>query len=136
MRSTLGGSMLPALSLLFRGGIIFESLLKQIYPGHNTIGQILKSLEFQSDFKGEYSSSATCLKSILKDPNDKIDHSYLTAFTATARLRNTTGHNLVWDDIFNEDKFSRLIEQEINALLYVIEKKYFRLTAVGSTRAF
>jgi hypothetical protein len=46
-----------------------------------------------------------------------------TAFEITGKLRNTTGHNLVWDDIFDVPKnYVDLFEQEMNAILYVVSQ--------------
>lgn len=121
MRSSAGGSTGPALSLLFRGGVLFESLLKHLYPGHQTLGGVLNDARLQADFPGKYPTSANSLAEILASINDTT---YATAFSTTARLRNTTGHNLVWDDVFDApDALERLVHQEYNALLYVIERK-------------
>lgn len=122
MRSSAGGSTGPALSLLFRGGVLFESLLKHLYPGQQTLGGLLNDSSLQADFPGTYSTSATSLAEILLTVGD---NSYVAAFSTTARLRNTTGHNLVWDDVFSApDAFNRLLHQQYNALLYVIERKF------------
>jgi hypothetical protein len=122
MRSIAGGSTGPAQSLLFRGGVLFESLLKQIYPGHSTLGAILHDSAFQHDFPGTYRTSAASLADILAD---MPDNSCETAFSTTARLRNTTGHNLIWDDVFADPTaLARLIHQQFNALLLVIDRKF------------
>lgn len=122
IRSSGGGSTGPALSLLFRGGVLFESLLKQLYPGHQTLGGILKDPAFQRDFPGTYATSARSLAEVLAAVND---NSYQTAFSTSARLRNTTGHNLVWDDVFSDPSaLLRLVHQQYNALLYVIDRKF------------
>jgi len=53
--------------------------------------------------------------------------SLVTAFGTAAKLRNTTGHNLVWDDIFSTPvKYVDLFEQvmsAMSAILYVISWK-------------
>lgn len=122
MRSVAGGSTGPALSLLFRGGVLFESLLKRLYPGHRTLGAILRDRSFQGDFPGAYQTSARSLADILANATD---NSIETAFSTTARLRNTTGHNLIWDDVFDiPNALTRLVNQQFNALLYVIERKF------------
>ena len=52
------------------------------------------------------------------------DFSIETAFATTGKLRNTTGHNLVWDDIFDTPKnYVDLFDQEVNAILHVISQK-------------
>jgi hypothetical protein len=53
------------------------------------------------------------------------DNTPLVAFNTTAKLRYTTGHNLVWDDVFSTpENYSRLFYQEGNALLYLISRKF------------
>jgi hypothetical protein len=44
------------------------------------------------------------------------------AFGGTAtKLRNTTGHNLIWDNIFDAPKkYEDLFQQLTNAILHVI----------------
>ena len=122
MRSSAGGSTGPALSLLFRGCVLFESLLKHLYPGPQTLGGLLNNPSFLADFPGTYPTSATSLADILLTAGD---NSHVTAFSTTAQLRNTTGHNLVWDDVFGDhDAFNRLVHQQYNALLYIIERKF------------
>ena len=47
------------------------------------------------------------------------------AFDVTSQLRNTTGHNLIWDPVFeNPDNFKRFVEQQVNAILYIAAKKF------------
>ena len=56
------------------------------------------------------------------------DSSIETAFSTTGKLRNTTGHNLVWDDIFDTPKnYVTFFEQEMNAILHVISQKLIAL---------
>jgi hypothetical protein len=48
----------------------------------------------------------------------------LVAFMTAGKLRNTTGHNLVWDDVFSEPEiFVELFHQVMNAILYVVDVK-------------
>lgn len=122
LRSIAGGSTGPAVSLLFRGGVLFESLLKQAYPGHRTLGAVLNDTALQTDFPGQYPTSASSLADVLAGVTD---NSLFTAFTTTAKLRNITGHNLIWDDVFSTTgAFQRLVHQEYNALLYLIDRKF------------
>jgi hypothetical protein len=52
-------------------------------------------------------------------------HGVEDQFSTTAKLRNTTGHNLVWDNIFSAPaKYEDLFHQVMNALLYVIALKW------------
>lgn len=46
------------------------------------------------------------------------------AFSTAAKLRNTTGHDLVWDNIFaTPTKYVGLFQQVMNAILHVISQK-------------
>jgi hypothetical protein len=126
MRSTFGGSILPFVIHLFKGGLIFESLLKHLYHDpsqpRRTLGFIFNSPAFQNDFLGQIPTGSSTLQEIV----DGIQgNSIQSAFTATSRLRNTTGHNLVWDDVFsNRDTYESLFYQEMNAILYLISHKF------------
>ena len=45
-------------------------------------------------------------------------------FSTATKLRNTTGHNLVWDDLFSDSqKYNDLFRQVANAIPYVITTK-------------
>lgn len=130
LRSTQGCSIGPIISHLFSGCIIFESLLKNIYPLKDdgnpveTLGDVFHSQAFIDDFGGGINTHATSLQVIL---DNIADNTVTTAFTVTARLRNTTGHNLIWDNIFeNTEHFIVFTHQVINSLLYVIERKFLR----------
>jgi hypothetical protein len=133
LRSDEGGSIEPFIVHLFRGGLLFESLLKYFYkqPDNkewNTISNIFRGdSQFQKDF-GEFPTHATTaedLESIIGDIGDVANNSLEKAFTTTARLRNTAGHNLVWSGVFSDPvNYRRLVKQEINALFYIIRKKF------------
>lgn len=121
LRSKEGGSIEPLLTHLFKGGLIFESLLKQLDPGKKTLGEFNSVPQFLADFP-RFNTSAQSLTQIIQGISD---NSVQTAFNTTAKLRNTTGHNLVWDDVFNDpENFRKLYEQEMNAICYIIQKKY------------
>ncbi|WP_157067415.1 hypothetical protein [Desulfosarcina cetonica] len=126
IRSSIGGSILPFLIHLFKGGLIFESLLKHLYPDpaqpRRSLGNILNSHVFQADFPGQIPTGSSTLQEVV----DGIDgNSIQSAFIATSRLRNTTGHNLVWDDVFSDpDIYRNLFYQEMNAILYLISHKF------------
>ena len=128
LRSIGGGSIAPMITHLFTGGVIFESLLKHFYPNKDdgnptkTLGDIFLTCAFTDDFVTGLSTSASSIQDILSSINDNSLH---VAFSTAAKLRNTTGHNLIWDDRFaNPDQYSLLFYQEINALLYLISTKF------------
>ena len=130
LKSTQGSSLGPVIAHLFSGGLIFESLLKYLYPTKNngdpvkTLWQVFQTNAFISDFGTGMQTSADSLQDIL---DAATDNSLLTAFCTASKLRNTTGHNLVWDNIFHStSNYEILVEQSLNALLYLIEKKFIR----------
>jgi hypothetical protein len=128
MSSIAGGSIEPVVMHLFTGGVIFESLLKHCYPTKDngtpagTLGDVFATSAFARDFVAGLRTRANSIQDIL----DAVgDDSLATAFSTTARLRNTTGHNLVWDDVIaNAEKYRLLFHQEVNALLYLIATKF------------
>lgn len=122
LRSEGGGSIEPFLTHLFKGGLIFESILKTVYPSKKTLNDIFKSHEFKKDFDFDVGTSANSLQEILDEIND---NGIERAFETVSKIRNTTGHDLVWDDVFNDPQnYRKLFEQQVNAFLYLIEKKY------------
>lgn len=131
LRSIGGGSIEPALTYLFKGGLIFESLLKYLYPQKDntsdckTLGDIFNTSPFKVDFIKKVGTSANSLGQIIKKINNKSD--LPTAFNTTSQLRNTTGHNLVWNDVFNNpDNFKTLYEQQLNAIFYLLQRKFIK----------
>lgn len=130
IKSTQGSSLGPVIAHLFGGGLIFESLLKSLYPTKDngdpikTLGQVFQTAAFKADFGTGIQTSADTLQEILDSARD---NSHITAFSTSSRLRNTTGHNLIWDNIFHStSNYEVLLNQSLNALLYLIEKKFVR----------
>ncbi len=130
LRSTEGGSIEPALTYLFKGSLIFESLLKHLYPNKDnrrdkceTLGDVFKTSAFKTEFTTtRISTTASTLEEILRSIGGNGLH---TAFTVTSKLRNTTGHNLTWVDVFDEpDNLKKFYEQQVNAILYIAQKKF------------
>lgn len=131
LRNKIGGSIQPFVVHLFKGGLIFESLLKHHYPTKDngsptkTIGNIFHTEAFKNDFNIEVDTSSNTLKEIVASIDD---NSMQSAFNTTSKLRNTTGHNLIWDDIFNKpETYRNLFYQELNAIFYAVSTKYFSI---------
>jgi len=125
-----GGSNRSFTVHLLTGGLLFESLLKHFYPqskpatGSWTIGSVLTHQDFRTELHvpAIQGTSAGTLHEIY----DAITGSNTaeTAIRTAAKLRNTTGHNLVWDDVFSNPVIYRaLFEQVMNAVLYVVDAK-------------
>jgi len=127
-QGSTAGSNQPFTVHLLAGGLIFESLLKHCYPKpagkkYYTLGDILKMPVFTNDFGKKCSVDISA--DTLADIHAAIkDSSVEAAFGTTGKLRNTTGHNLVWDNIFDTPtNYVDLFEQEMNAILHVISQK-------------
>jgi hypothetical protein len=130
IKSTEGTSLGPVIAHLFSGGLIFESLLKYMYPTNDngdpikTLGKVFQTTAFVSDFGTGIQTSSDSLQDIV----DSIrDDTYITAFSTASKLRNTTGHNLIWDNIFQSTtNYEILLNKSFDSLLYLIEKKFIR----------
>ena len=128
MRSTEGGSIAPFINHLFSGALIFESILKSLFPlkddhtSVQTLGDIFITSSFLKLYPADISTSAFSFKNILAGV---IDESLLTAFSITSKIRNTTGHNLIWDDTFADPiNYRTLFQQEVNSILYIVNKSF------------
>lgn len=122
----------PILLNLFKGGLIFESLLKHYYPDDRnhrpimTLGGFNRNDTFLADFPGcNLSQPRSSLQSIV---DEATQYDYKTTFETAAKLRNTTGHKLLWDNVFEDlENYKKLCEQEVLAILYVITKQWQRI---------
>lgn len=121
-------SIEPIIQNLFKGALLFESMLKYYYPKKDngttiiTLGEFNKNSKFLEDFPDVTlaGQGSDTLQAIVDNANK---HDYATTLLNTAKIRNTTSHKLSWDNIFNDtSNYHRLHEQEILAILYVIDK--------------
>lgn len=98
LRSQGGGSIAPFLTYLFKGCVCLETLLK-IYYGGTTLGNVYSNSTFKTDFG--FSNLGSISASTLADVISTCSgNTIVEKFQGTGKLRNTAGHNLVWDDIF------------------------------------
>lgn len=137
IRSQNLSSIEPLLNNLFKGGLIFESLLKVVADQKawtistrggsgrrpTTLGEFSRCNDFLTLFglaSGDFVTSAPDLQTTLTNANDDT---LKTSFSTTAQLRNTAGHDLRRDDIFqNPDDYTRLINKQMNAIFFIIKK--------------
>lgn len=134
IRSGHRGSIQPFLAHLFRGALVLESLLKALYPKqpngkpNQTLGDIYRATQFQSDFAmgaKPFSISASSLFEALQDLNDPSLGWPQKSFQVVGKIRNTTGHNLLLDDVFSTPAdFTALFAQEMRAIFCVLEAKF------------
>jgi hypothetical protein len=137
LRSDYGGSIEPFLVHLFKGGLIFESLIKKIdteiltnkdkAEGKLTIGSFLYDREFRKKYGVE--DITEHLEKRFKTLDEIIDYfedgkNATIAFSAVCAIRNFTGHTLARTGEFKDpEDYTQLYHQVINALFYVIAKK-------------
>lgn len=132
IRSQNLSSIEPLLNSLFNGGLVFESLLKLIADQRSwlisgnkpaTLGAFNQINDFLTLFslsRTDFVTSALDLPSIL---SNATDDTLKTSFSITAQLRNTAGHDLRRDDIFqNPDDFKLLADKQMNAILFVVKR--------------
>lgn len=128
LRSKEGGTIEPILTHLFKGGLLFESVLKYLvskYTWKDTMGKSPRTLgDFNDceDFTNKFCTFSTGSNSLKEIVDRAVDNKMQTSFSTTAMIRNTTGHNLVWDDVFKDlSNYRLLYKQTINSLFYLID---------------
>jgi hypothetical protein len=134
LRSQYGGSLEPFLTHLFKGGLIFESLLKRKYgaaASGNTLGPYLNVAKAKTDLslstRPLYKRMSTPIKfeglpALLQSWTGEPFHE--RAIAIAYAVRNTTGHDLGWQDVFTEDIYRELFDGIVDAIFWVIKKAY------------
>jgi hypothetical protein len=122
LRGGATGSLEPFLAHLFKGGLVLESILKNRYPGTKTLRDALGA--FQAEFGGQkLNISASTLTEIVAFAS--ATSSQDGALCTAGKIRNTTGHDLAWDDIFDDPTNYRLLyERTVDAILFVVSAKF------------
>lgn len=128
LRGEHGGSIEPMITHLFKGALIFESLMKKHYASNNrnNLGDILKFNNVENIYRytfKNHKSSADSLEEILKFIGKYIN-SPETAFYVTCKIRNTTAHNLIWNDLFTVENYEKLYHKIVDAIFYIILYEY------------
>lgn len=128
LRSKNKGSIEPFLLYLFKGGLIFESLLKH-YEGQGssaTLGAFFSNKEN----KNKYGVDDKDFREDLKNNLAKIiefgnsQNGVKVAFPVAYYARNLSGHDLKRQDEFDKaDDFRCLSNQIIDALLCIVAKE-------------
>lgn len=127
------GTFEPFYVHLFKGCLLFESLLKEnpidpwnpLSPRENTLGKALEkySARLGSNANLGQSISGPDLETILSDLKS-ADSSILTAIKFSARLRNTLGHNLGWDIGLTKGEYFRLFQMVAGSCIHVVANLY------------
>lgn len=131
------GSIEPLLVHLFKGGLIFETLLKYVGEKHSFITDLDTNPRKRSDTVstiGSFNYSSRFISRYCKFdiPQENLEDlvtvsqaSKEDAFGVTYKLRNITGHDLRRKDVFQDpNAYKILFEQEIAAILYLIKKEF------------
>lgn len=144
LKGKQNGSVEPFLIHLFKGGLIFESILKIIAekndfkinqknqgervvdipnPSNYRIIKTIGNLNFCKEFKEKYCEFER--KEDLAELLNLEEGDFKNAFNATYNLRNMIGHDLRRMDLFEaSENYQKLFEQEMAAILYLIYKEY------------
>lgn len=125
---TSPGTVEPFFLHLFKGCVLFESLLKgnpkqPLPPNISTLGQALKFLHNYLNIPATVSIGNADFGTILKDLSH-ADNSIQTAIEVTGRIRNTVGHNLGWQVQLDKLQYHRLFRMITSSCLHVIAQLY------------
>lgn len=127
------GTYEPFYIHLFKGCLLFESLLKEnpspdkwkpAKEQNNNLGQFLQNYSAalgSSENLGDKNSGN--MQSILNNL-ETADDSIFTAIKLTARLRNTVGHNLGWEDGLTKIQYQKLFMMVASSCIHVVAKLY------------
>jgi hypothetical protein len=122
------GTAEPIFLHLFKGCVLFESLLKAnpsvvIPPEATTLGQVLNALHSQLGIGANPKVGNSNLPQIVAEL-PQADESMQTAIVLTARVRNTIGHNLGWLVAIDNTTYSRLFRMISSSCLHAIAALY------------
>ena len=125
LRGKHGGSIEPMITHLFKGALIFETLMKENHPQEgNSLGKIIGSSNIQTRYNyNQHHCRASSLEEIFSFINSQTE-SAERAFYVTCKIRNTTAHNLIWNDLFTIENYNKLYYSILDAIFYVIQKEY------------
>lgn len=122
------GTAEPIFLHLFKGCVLFESLLKanpsvSIPPKAVTLRQVLNALHSQLGIAANPNVGNVNLPQIVADL-PAADETMQTAITLTAKVRNTIGHNLGWFVAIDNTTYSRLFRMISSSCLHAVATLY------------
>lgn len=111
---TNAGTSEPFFMHLFKGCVLFESLLKanpnhQLPPNANTLGPVLQNLHAELNIPHNMPIGQSNLPDIIRDLGN-ADNNIRTAVEFTGRLRNSVGHNIGWNVNIGKIQYQRLFQ--------------------------
>ena len=137
LKSSHGGSIEPFIVHLFKGCLIFESLLKTEYGGtRNTLGGYLSATKALTDLEigqGSYAGNPLyhrdqprggyTLSAVLGLLPSWRNENYKERIVAVSfGIRNTAGHDLSWPVTFDEVTYQEIYRNIIDSILWFIWK--------------
>jgi hypothetical protein len=120
------GTAEPFFLHLFKGCVLFESLLKanpKNVPTGSTLGQVLNYLSRELGIPSGLQIGNTTFPFIVRDlsiSDDKIE----TAVRFAGRIRNTIGHDLGWGANFDRPQYDMLASMVACSCLHAIACLY------------
>ncbi len=126
---TREGTWKPFYMHLFKGCVLFESLLKanpNINVPETELGSILacnKEVRNQLGVKGSITTGGFTFPDLISDIPDEIT-GVQSDIEFVARLRNTVGHNLGWKVTIQSEQYLRIVFKVSNACLHTISTIY------------
>ena len=129
IRSSEGTSIEPFLTHLFKGCLVFETLLKLLPPGNraSTLRPAIDAHNRNLSIDTSLLPSHMTLEEVanynielVKQKKPHQDISFATAYG----IRNTAGHKLAWPDVFQQEKdvYPKLYKAVLGACLWTIYK--------------
>jgi hypothetical protein len=119
------GTAEPFFLHLFKGCVLFESLLKGKAPPNagDTLGRVLNTLLPLLDLKHQPKINDFTFERIV---NELVldDDSIPTAIERTGRIRNTTGHNLSWMVSLDNNQYNQLAGYISSSCLHALACLY------------
>lgn len=116
---------------LFKGCVLFESLLKenpkkQVAGGRleELLGELRAELgiSLPADFAGSFTQILTDLGSVTDIPS--ADERIETAIGFACRVHDAAGHRLSWDEPLSREQYGKLFEMVASACLYAVACLY------------
>ena len=122
------GTSEPFFLHLFKGCVLFESLLKanptvQLPSGAHTLRYVLRHLSDQLGIPDNLQVGNTTLNQTVNEL-DAADRSIVTAIETAAKVRNTIGHDIGWVVALDKITYSRLFRMISASCLHSIATLY------------
>ena len=122
------GTFEPYYLHLFKGCLLFESLLKEnptrkLPQEQNTLGKVLTYLHKSLGIKPNLDFKDKQFSNVL-DELDKSSESIEQSILLTGMTRNTLGHNLGWETGLTKNQYQRLFQMISSSCIHVISRLY------------